>query len=344
MKIGAREAEAFLTRPGDAAGALIYGLDAGQVRQKVAQLAESWLGPKADDMARTEFAAAQIAEDPARLADELSALSLMTPRRVILVRDADDDVLDAAIAALETRAPENFLILYATESLSKSDLKAFAEKSAKLGCVACYKDEGASLDGLIRDTLRGYGLRASTDVVRYLSSQLAGDRQIIANELEKLSLYVGDEAEEVALEDAMAAVGENNDQSLDDVNRAVSKGDVAALCRLCDRLLLEGYPPVVMVRALMRHFDQLEQLAHLRAQGMGLDAAVDALRPPVFWKAKAALKVEAARWNAASCADALARLQLLELDTKRYGDEASFRLPQGLMEIAALPSPLKVAA
>lgn len=344
MKIGAREIEGFLKHPGAAAGALIYGTDAGQVRQKVAQLAEGWLGPKADPMAKCELTAEKIAEDPAILADELGALSLMTPKRVVLLRDVDDDCLEAVQGALERRAPENFLILYATESLAGSDVRAFAEKSALLAAVPCYKDEGANLDGLIRDILRGYGLNANTEVIRYLSSQLSGDRQIIAGELEKLSLYVGDETEEVLLEDAQAAVGENNDKSLDDLAQAVAMGDVAQLCRLSDRLMLEGHPPVVIVRMLMRYFDRLEQIAMKRAEGANLDAAIESLRPPVFWKAAPAMKAAAQRWQAAPCADALARLQLLELDSKRYGDEVSFRLPQTLMEIAQLSSSAKRAA
>lgn len=343
MKIGAREAEQFLRAPGKAAGALIYGTDAGQVRQRVAMLAESWLGPNADAMATMELSAEQVKDEPALLADELAAMSLMADKRVIQLRDADDPHLEAIEEALAKRAPNNFLILYSSESLSKSKLRAFAEKSPDLGCVPCYKDEGMNLEAVIRDALRGYGLRANTDVIRYLASQLSGDRQIILNELEKLSLYIGDEAEDVTLEDAQAAVGENNDRSLDDLYQAIAVGNVAALCRLSDRLLAEGNVGVVLVRGAMRFFARLEEIARLRAQGQSLDGAIEALRPPVFFKAKPALKQAAARWNLPTCADALAMLQLLELDSKRYGDQIETRLGHGFMQIAALPLNKKAA-
>lgn len=344
MKLGARDIEGFARDPSKMSGVLVYGLDGGQVRQRVNQLADAWLGANADIMGKLELAAEDIEADPARLADELSAFSLMAPRRAIMVREADDKILEAVQSALEKRAKDNFLILYAVDSLSKTKLREWAERSALMAALPCYKDEGAGLDTLIRDTLKGYGLRIGPEALRYLSSQLGGDRQIILNELEKLSLYVGDEAEEVSIEDAAESTGENNDKSLDDLASAVAAGDMAGLCRLSDRLQAEGMIGLVLVRALMRYFSRLEQLALARAAGQSLDAAIDALRPPVFFKAKPMLKAHASRWNAEACAEALARLQILELDSKRYSDQSLSRMAQGFMEIAKLAGPGRKAA
>lgn len=345
MKLNGRDAEQFLRAPQQAAGALIYGTDAGQVRQRVAALAEAWLGPNADPMARVEFAPEQLKEDPAKLADELAAMSLMCPRRVVLVREAEDATLEAIEGAVGQRAPENFLILYVTDALGgTSKLRQWAERTQAFGCIACYKDEGAGLEQFIRDSLRGYGLKIQTEALRYLAAQLSGDRQIILNELEKLSLYVGDEAEEVSIEDAMESVGENNDRGFDELNYAVAGGDMVALCRLTDRLLMEGNHGLLLTRSLARYFQRLEQIALKRDAGMSLDAAIEGLRPPVFFKAKPLLKTHATRWSGEAVATALARLQLLELDSKRYADESMSRLAQGFMTIARLGGAVKRAA
>lgn len=344
MKLGSRDIETFLRDPKEAVGALVYGLDGGLVRQRVLRLTEAFLGTNADPMSRLELSAEEIEADPARLPDELAAMSLMAEKRVILVREAEDKILPAIQQALELRAKDNFLILYANDSLTKTKLRDWAERSAAIAAVPCYKDEGASLDTLIRDTLRGYGLRINTEALRFLSAQLSGDRQIILNELEKLTLYIGEEAEEVTLEDATEAVGENNDKSLDDLATAVAGGDLVNLCRLSDRLQAEGMVGLVLVRACMRYFGRLEQLALARASGQNLDTAIEALRPPVFFKAKPALKSHAQRWNAEHCADALAKLQWLELDSKRYSDQSLSRLAHGFMEIAQLAGSSKRAA
>ena len=337
MKLGARDIEPFLSNPGNAAGALIYGLDGGMVRQRVAQLSEKFLGPKADPIAVVELTPERLKEDPALLADEFAAFSLMSPKRIILVREADDSLLAALEDALLRRANGNYIILYANDSLAGSKLRAFAERSSELASLPCYKDEGAGLEAFIRDTLRGYGLRGSSEVIRFLATQLNGDRQIILNELEKLSLYLGDETEEVALEDAMLAIGENNDKSLDDLAHAVAAGDVISLCRLTDRLLAEGQVGFLLVRGVMRHVARLRELAIARETGMSVDAALESMRPPVFFKVKPLLKSHSNRWpSSARCSEALARLQWLELDSKRYSDQGESRLAEGFMQVAAL--------
>jgi len=337
MKIAARDFDALVRAPHAYGAALVYGTDAGQVRQRAAQLADAWVGPNADPMARLEFSDDQLKENPSALADELAAMSLMAPRRVVLVREADDAHAALVGEACAMRAPENFLVLYVTESLpATSKLRLWAERAGDVAAIACYKDEGAGLEQFIRDTLRGYGLRAGNDVTRFLAHQLSGDRQIIVNELEKLSLYVGDEAEEVSLDDAMLAVGENNDQSFDELCQAVAGGDMVRLCRLSDKLLLEGQPGLLIARSLMRYFQRLDAIAIKRAEGASIDAIIEGLRPPVFFKAKPMLKAHASRWSAPACAEALARLHMLELDSKRYADESLARMGQGLMEIANL--------
>ena len=342
MKIPPREQDAYLNHPQKTAGALIYGADAGQVRQRGEQLMQGWQGKNADPLARIELSPEQLKEDPARLADELAAMSLMGGRRVILIREPADSLVAVLGDALALRAPDNFLLLTVSEPLGgSSKLRQWAEKSAELACLAFYKDEGAGLAQFLRETLRGYGLKAGADVTNYLAAQLAGDRQIIVNEIEKLSLYLGDEAMSVSLREAMAVVGEHNDQSLDELARAVAGGDIVTLCRLTDRLLAEGHAGVVLVRAVMRYFDTLLRLAELREGGMAVDAAIEQLFPRIAFKIKPTMRPHAMRWSEGKLMDALAILQRLELESKRHADQARIRLAQGFMALAALPTPAR---
>ena len=344
MKLSVRDYDALVKAPIRAQAALFHGADAGQVRLRASQLAALWIGPAADPMAQLELTPEQLKDDGAILSDELSSMSLMSPRRVILIREVEDAHLARIQDALAHRARDNFLVMYTTEPLAAaSKLRGWAERAPDILSLALYKDEGAGLDQFIRDTLRGYGLKAQPDVIRYLAAQLSGDRQIILNELEKLSLYVGDETEDVTLDDALAAVGENNDQSFDELNVAVAGGNRVALCRLSDRLLLEGQPGLLLVRSLMRYVARLETIALKRAEGMSIDSIIEGLRPPVFFKAKPALKSHAQKWTASACAEALARLQMLELDSKRYADASLTRLAHGFMEIANLPEQNRAA-
>ena len=53
MKLSARDIDGFIRAPHKAGAALLYGTDAGQVRQRAAAIAESWLGNRIDDAEAT---------------------------------------------------------------------------------------------------------------------------------------------------------------------------------------------------------------------------------------------------------------------------------------------------
>lgn len=78
MKVAARDADRFVVAP--AAGivaVLFYGPDRGLVEERAARLARTVVDDLDDPFRVTDLSGAQIVADPARLADEVAAQSLM---------------------------------------------------------------------------------------------------------------------------------------------------------------------------------------------------------------------------------------------------------------------------
>lgn len=338
MKLGAREIGGFLDAPKKAQGALIYGPDLGLVRQRVQQVTQKILTNPDDPFGRIELTAEQVDADPARLYDELAAFSFTGEPRLLILRDAADGLTRLIEPALEALTDTTYFLIFAGDLPGKSSLRALIEKHPSMAAVPCYRDEGAGLDQLIRDTFMGYGLRAQPEVVRYLSSSLGGDRMIVLNEIEKISLYLGDEEEVIDLETVMTLVGDNSDRGQDDLNHAVASGNVELLCRVLDRMLLEGVNGVAMVRGLQYYFQKLQDIHVQREQkGGSIDQVIEGLRPPVFFKLKPVLSAHAKRWGMDHIARALERILTLEIEMKRYHDQQPARLGQALIGLARLP-------
>ena len=98
--------ESFLARPtADLFAVLIYGPDAGLVRERTKRLAAAVLGDAVGDPFRSaELGQGDLLGDPARLHDEAAALSLVGGRRFLRITDCDDKLAGAAAAFLESRA------------------------------------------------------------------------------------------------------------------------------------------------------------------------------------------------------------------------------------------------
>src|SRR5262249_22306443 len=137
-----------------------------------------------------------------------------------------------------------------------------------------------------RGHLRGAGLTPSPEALAWLSAMLGADRGVTRSELDKLVSYMADRGAgvTVALADAQAAVGDNAGAAIDDVLQAAAGGDFPGLDRALTRSAGET-TPVGLIRAAQRHLQRLHLVGAQIPAGTAADAAIRALRPPLFFRA-----------------------------------------------------------
>ena len=100
MKI--TRADAFAAKPDPKIrAALIYGPDAGLIRERLNTMTKAIAGSVDDPFRVSEFGADVLGDDPARLGDEAAALTFTGGRRVVRIRDAGDTIVPLFEAFLE---------------------------------------------------------------------------------------------------------------------------------------------------------------------------------------------------------------------------------------------------
>jgi DNA polymerase-3 subunit delta len=316
MKLAARDIEGFLRKPDAGAEAvLIYGPDAGLVRERAKAIAAYILGKNHDPINHMELTAEQLKADPALLRDELCALSLMAGRRVIGLRDAGDKTAAIIAEAFEGITTTTYLIVESDELSPSAALRSLFERESRFAALPCYRDEGRNLEETIRATLQGFGLSAARDAVAFLAENLGNDRGVTHSELEKIALYMGN-AKELSLATAMELTGHNANVSMDDLCHSVACNDSRTAERLLSELLNEQVQPVAIIRSLLKHFQKLELLQAHVGSGMPADHAIAALRPPVFFKYVPLMKRELALWKPKAIARMLSHLLRTEKELK----------------------------
>jgi len=319
MKVGARDGDRFAGKPpAGIVAVLVYGPDRGLVRERAERLARTVVGDLADPFRVGELQAAALAGDPAALADEARAISLVGGRRLVRVRAAGEEVAPACRNLLADPAGDSLVIVEAGELGKSSVLRKLFESHARAAALACYLDDGATLDAVIRDALAAHSLTAAPGARAYLAQHLGGDRGLTRAEIDKLALYVG-EGGKVSEDDARACVGDSAEITLDHLADAVAAGDAAGCHRALERAAHEGTTPVSVLRALERHFQRLQQAKAMVAAGARPAEAVKALKPPVFFKRERAVAGQVARWPADALAGALDVLLQAEIDCKTTG-------------------------
>jgi DNA polymerase-3 subunit delta len=271
---------------------------------------------------RIELTGAEIKADPARLADEAASISLFGGARYIVVQPAGDECVAAVEALLEAPAAGNPVLLVAGALKPASKLLKLALASPEALVFASYAPEGQEAERLVLDMARSEGLNVRPDVARRLAEACAGNRAILALELQKLALYL-DAApgqprplDHEAI-DAVGAAAEEGDLSR--LVDSVGNGNAALLQAELMRLSGEGIEGIALIRAVLR---RMSLLARLRAQverGNSPDAVMTSHGRSLFWKEKDSVGRQLSRWRSEPLARSVSRLLEAERQVKASG-------------------------
>ena len=113
-----------------------------------------------------ELTDSQLKEDPAKLADECGAMSLMGGSRLVWLRGISEKYAPLIEAAIPLLGPECYLLVSAGECGPRGKLRQLFEQHKELASLACYRAEGRNLSNLIREILTGHGLSPARTATR----------------------------------------------------------------------------------------------------------------------------------------------------------------------------------
>jgi DNA polymerase-3 subunit delta len=334
MNLPAARVAAFLDRPDpEIRAVLLYGPDAGLVRERADRLAGSVCPVLNDPFRVGELTGAALAEDPARLADEAAQLSLSGGRRVVRVRGAADGQARLFAGFLDGSPGAALIIVEAGELPRRSPLRGAFEAAPRAAAIGCYPDGPRERAAVIREMLGMHRITASGDAVQYLVEHLGSDRLLTRSELDKLALYAG-EGGRIELDDARASVGDSAALDLDDAVMAAAEGDTGRLERVLGRVFQTGVSPVTVVRAVSRHLHRLQLLAATVAAGNTAAEALRTARPPIFAKYQDNFRRQLAGWREAQLRVQLDSLARAERNMKQTGFPAETLCRQALSALA----------
>lgn len=336
MKVQPSELDGFVKRPpAGLRGVLVYGPDGGKVREIAERLGRTVVADLSDPFNVTVLSGEEAEADPARLADEAAARSLMGGRRLVRVRDARDRTAEALANAFAGPDTDTLIVVEAGELKKDSGLRKLFEAKRDLAALACYIDRARDLTRLLRETLDAAGVRIAPDAVQFLMDRLGNDRMATRTEIDKLALLAGPGGS-IDLETAMEAVGDGAALEIDTLISAAAEGRPEGVVTGLDRAFRQGESPIRILRLAQGHFQRLHLATTRAADGRGPEDAVRSLRPPVFSMAVEPMTRQVARWSPSALAAALARLGQAEIRCKSTGFPDQAECGQALIDVTRM--------
>ncbi len=325
-----RAIKGFLAKRDPALSAiLIYGPDSGLVRARAVALASSIVEDFKDPFNYLELGDADLKDEPARLADEIAALSFAGGERVVRLRTQGEAAAKAAanlLTALDGGhlKPNGLVIIEAGDLAPRSGLRKAFEKAKSGVALPCYADGPADTRAMALEAAQNEDLRFDNDALDLLVAILGDDHGVSRAEIDKLILYKGPAALRagpgtITLEDIRASLVDGLGDAMNDTASACADGATTHLAHALHKAATAGASPIGLLRAMQRQFTRLKTANDFIDAGDNAASAMKKLRPPVFFTEQRAFENRLYKWRGAKLDKALRMLLDAEFDAKSSG-------------------------
>jgi len=330
-----KEIDAFLARPDPGRPIiLLYGPDAGLVRERADALLASAVDDPNDPFSLVKLDGDELSAEPSRLVDEAMTVPLFGGRRAIRVRAGSRSFASGVDTLADTPLKDCRIVIEAGELRPESPLRKTCERAKTAVAIGCYPDGERELSKLIDDELRIADLRIAQDARATLMALLGGDRQASRNELRKLTLYAHGRGE-VTLDDVMAVVADASELKLDPVVDGAFAGRADLVESEFAKAMVAGTYPGVIISAAQRQAAWLHKSALAVAEGTPLSTILDGGFPRLHFSRKGAVEAALRHFNAARLAAVIDQLGTAALDMRKQPAIAAAIAQRALLSIAA---------
>jgi DNA polymerase III subunit delta len=310
------EMDRFLAKP-TAPVVLVYGPDAGLVRERVDALIGASVDDPADPFSLVRMESEDLSVNPGKLADEANTVPLFGGRRAVVLKiSSRHNVLPSIEAVLDNPPRDCRVIIEAGDLRKTAPLRTLCEKAKAAAAIPCYLDNVQALAGLIDQEMREASLTVASEARAALIELLGGDRLASRNEIRKLTTYAAGKGH-VELADVMAVVSDASEIALDALVDAAFAGNTADVEREFNKARGDGTSPAAIVSAALRQVVRLHKMRLAIERG---DSAENAMRrgaPPVHFSRTAQVGTALKFWSSARLQRAMQQLADATLDSRR---------------------------
>jgi DNA polymerase-3 subunit delta len=330
-----KEIDSFLARP-DASRPIIllYGPDAGLVRERADALMASAVDDPNDPFSLVRLDGDELAAEPSRLVDEAMTVPLFGGRRAIRVRAGSRSFAGGVDTLADMSIRDCRIVIEAGELRAESPLRKACEKAKNAVAIGCYPDTERDLARLIDEELRLANLRIAQDARATLMGLLGGDRQASRNELRKLALFAHGKGE-ITLDDVMTVVSDASDLKLDPIVDAAFAGNPAVVESEFAKAMVAGTYPGVIISAAQRQAAWLHKSALAVADGTPLSTVLNSGFPRLHFSRQGAVETALRNLSPPRLVGIIDQLGTAALDMRKQTSLASAIAQRTLLAIAA---------
>jgi DNA polymerase-3 subunit delta len=334
--IKASDVDRFIAQPDPAQPiVLVFGPDAGLVRERVDALVRASVDDPSDPFALARIEGDELAGNPARLVEEAHTIPLFGGRRAVLVKAGARNIASAVEPVIASPSNDCRVIIEAGNLNKSAPLRALCEKAKVAAALPCYADNERALTQLVDEEMRAANLTIAQDARATLVALLGGDRLASRNEIRKLALYAQGQ-KNVDLADVMAVVADASQVALDGVVDAVFAGRTGEVDSEFGKARAGGSSPAAIVSAAIRQVANLHKMKLAIEGGDSIEFVMKRAGPPVHFSRERHVGEALRSWTPPRLLRAMEQLAEASLEMRRNAPLAEAIAQRTLLSIAVM--------
>ncbi len=230
------------------------------------------------------------------IASEILTKSLFEDEKLIIVSRVSDKILRYIEELSDKKITDLKIVLKSSQLDKKSKLRSFFEKSKRLVVTPFYEDTDKSLAYEIEKFITKKKIKISRESVNLIISRSGGDRGNLNSELEKILNYSAT----------------NNKIEFDTIKKLTNLVENYSVGELADDFLLKNKRGIakilnennyssedcmLILRTIINKSKRLLGIIEQNKISNNIDSVISKARPPIFWKEKENVKLQAKSWK-----------------------------------------------
>ncbi|MEM7072216.1 MAG: DNA polymerase III subunit delta [Pseudomonadota bacterium] len=316
MKIAPSQIDRWLKNPDPKVRLiLLFGPDQGLSAARLNELAAQ-LSPDLDDPFQVvRFDGAQLAAHPALLAEACQTLAPDGSSRLILAQHCKDDSTKAfrTMLDLDHERTTSITIARSDDLPVRSKLRMLASDHPHAAAIGCYSDS-RRLHHRMDQAFAAEQITLAHDAKRIMQQALGGCGEMEGKLLIEICCLYAGPGGQLSARDILACLNDPTVIQLDQLVLKATSADphdpsARSLEQALDTAWQSGLQPVHIMRGLGNHLIRLWQVVTAVKNGLGRDAAMKGLRPPVFFKQADQFRRQLSVWDQRKLLKALQLVQ-----------------------------------
>ena len=227
---------------------------------------------------------------------ELLSKSLFEDRKIIIISRVTDKIIKI-IDEIVRRNLDELIIILKSEILEKrSKLRQLFEKEKKLASIPFYEDTSKDLSRIITEYLNTKKIKLSQESINLLVNRASGDRENLKIELEKIYNYsITNKDINISKIKVLTNLAEN--YSVNELAENFLLKNKKNISKILNENNYSDEDCILILRTILSKSKRLFNILKRNEELNNIDQVISSTKPPIFWKEKESVKVQANSWK-----------------------------------------------